>query len=264
MNKLKQLRIILSSSLGLRFSPVRQTNCRPLRILRSALSGLLCWGVLTTVLNAQGDADEPQNLSGSRKEELSLAPSTVAVQPVAADEEIRQRLQSVMEAAGWFNAPVVKVVDGVVFLDGRADTVEIKKWAGDLVRNTQDMVAVTNRIEVAGASAWDFSRARSGLSGLSREFDRSLPLIIFTLWILVLSAGAGWLTARLECAFGQGGGRFIQLGRNPGETGPPGQAGGGGGKPSEGRDQRPTCRQRQRRHQGLSKRSQKKMSHEQR
>jgi len=152
--------------------------------------------VLTTVVSAQGDATEPQNPSAPQKEEPSLAPTTVAVQPVADDEEIRHRLQSVMEATGWFNAPVIKVVDGVVFLKGRADTDEIKKWAGDLARNTQDVVAVANRIEVTEASAWDFSGARSGLSGLSRDFARSLPFILVALFILVLSAGAGWLTAR--------------------------------------------------------------------
>jgi len=223
VNKLKQLRIILSSSLGLRFSPVRQTNCRPFRILRSALSGLLCWGVLTMVLNAQGDADEPQNLSGSRKEELSLAPSTVAVQPVARDKvEIRKRLPGINEATGWFNTPEIEVVDDVVFLDGRADRYEVKKWVVELAgRNTQDVVAVANRIEVSHASAWDFSGAWYGLAGLSRDVVRSLPLIIFALLILVLSAGAGWLVARLECAFGQGGGRSIQLGRNSGETAAP-------------------------------------------
>ncbi len=160
------------------------------------LPGLLCWSVLTTVVSAQGDATGPQNQLLPQKEELSLAPTTVAVQPIADDEEIRKRLQSVMEATGWFNAPEVQVVDGVVFLNGRADTDEIKKWAGDLARNTQDVAAVANRIEVSQPSAWDFSGAWSGLSGLSRDVIRSLPFIVVALLILVLSAGAGWLTAR--------------------------------------------------------------------
>jgi len=145
---------------------------------------------------AQGDASGPHDPPAPKSEELSLAPAKVAVQPIAQDEEIRKRLQSVMEATGWFNAPGVKVVDGVVFLSGRADSDETKKWAGDLARNTQDVVAVANRIEISQPSAWDFQGAWGGLSGLSRDFIRSLPFVVVALFILALSAGAGWLTAR--------------------------------------------------------------------
>jgi len=161
-----------------------------------AFSGFLSWSALTTPGSAQGDATGLHNQLLPQKEELSLAPAKVAVQPIAHDEEIRQRLQSVMKATGWFNAPEVQVVDGVVFLSGRAETDEIKTWAGDLARNTQDVAAVANRIEVSQPSAWDFSRARSGLSSLSRDFIRALPFVVVALFILALSAGAGWLTAR--------------------------------------------------------------------
>jgi len=85
----------------------------------AALSGSLWWSALITTVVAQGDAPGPQNLPAPKKEEPSLAPATVAVQPLAHDEEIRQRLLSIMEATGWFNAPQVQVVDGVVFLNGR-------------------------------------------------------------------------------------------------------------------------------------------------
>jgi len=145
---------------------------------------------------AQGDAIGPQNLPAPMEEELSLAPAKVAVQPIAHDEEIRKRLQSVMDATSWFIAPQVQVVDGVVFLSGRAESDEIKKWAGDLARNTQDVVAVANRIEVSQPSPWDFRGARSGLSGLSHDVIRSLPFLVVALLILALSAGAGWLTTR--------------------------------------------------------------------
>ncbi|MEO7298633.1 MAG: mechanosensitive ion channel family protein [Verrucomicrobiota bacterium] len=192
----KQLWSKLHSSLWSLHSRLRQATCRHPRVLRAALSGFLWWGALTTPVMAQGDTDAPQKPPAPKKEELSLAPAKVAVQPIAHDEEIRQRLQSVMEATGWFNAPEVKVVDGVVFLSGRADSDEIKKWAGDLARNTQDVVAVANRIEVLQPSAWDFSGARSGLSGLARDFIHSIPFLVIALFILALSAGAGWFTAR--------------------------------------------------------------------
>ena len=127
---------------------------------------------------------------------LSLAPAKVDVNPVARDEEIRQRLQRVLDATEWFTAPQVQVKEGVVFLNGQAKSAELKKWAGDLVRNTQDVVAVVNRMEVAVPSIWDFSPAWSGLMALWRDFIHSLPFFGFALIILALSIGAGLLATR--------------------------------------------------------------------
>jgi small-conductance mechanosensitive channel len=130
------------------------------------------------------------------KEDLSLAPAKVDVKPLARDEEIRQRLQSVLDATEWFTAPDVRVEQGVVFLKGRVASDDLKKWAGDLARNTQDVVAVANRMEVAEPSIWDFDSAWQGLRGLWRDILRSLPLLLIGLLILGLSVGAGLLAAR--------------------------------------------------------------------
>jgi len=130
------------------------------------------------------------------KEDLSLASAKVDVKPVARDEEIRQRLQNVLEATDWFTTPEVRVEEGVVFLKGRVASDELKKWAGDLARNTQDVVAVANRMEVAEPSMWDWGPAWQGLRVLWRDFLRSLPLLFLGLFILGLSVGAGLLAAR--------------------------------------------------------------------
>ena len=97
------------------------------------------------------------------KEDLTQAPATVDVKPVARDEEISTRLQKVLDATGWFVDPQVRVEEGVVFLNGRTETDDLKKWAGDLARNTQDVVAVANRMEVLEPAVWDFSPAWDGL-----------------------------------------------------------------------------------------------------
>ena len=44
----------------------------------------------------------------------------------------------------------------------RVESDELKKWAGDLARNTQDVVAVANRMEVPDPPVWDFRPASSG------------------------------------------------------------------------------------------------------
>jgi small-conductance mechanosensitive channel len=131
-----------------------------------------------------------------RKEELTPAPTKVEVQPLARDEEIRKRLLGVLEATEWFTNPKVRVDKGVVFLSGTAPTEELKTWASNLARNTQDVVAVANKMEVAQPSALDFAPAWDGLIGLWRDIIRILPWIIFGLIVLLLSGLIGWLTSR--------------------------------------------------------------------
>lgn len=160
-------------------------------------AGFIC--ALQSSLAAQppGPVDDNRpKAKAPEKEELAPAPAQVDVRPVARDEEIRARLQSVLDSTGWFATPRVDVQDGVVFLNGTAETEELKKWAGDLARSTQDVVAVANRLEVREPSVWDFEPAWNGLITLWRDFIRSLPFFLFGLLVLALSAGAGVLAAR--------------------------------------------------------------------
>lgn len=167
-------------------------------ILTLAMIGLVgCAATSSLMAQAPSDgAAGPPRVSNAEKEDLAPAPATIDVNPVARDEEIRKRLQSVLDATGWFNDPRVEVREGVVFLNGRAESDELKRWAGDLARNTQDVVAVVNRLEVLEPSVWDFGPAWSGVLILWRDVIRSLPFFLFGLLILTLSAGAGVLATR--------------------------------------------------------------------
>lgn len=173
----------------------------PLYYRRNVRAALLAFAlcVLSGTAVAQDPidkADLPKKLPAPGKEDLSPAPAKVDVKPVARDEEIRKRLQSVLDATGWFTDPQVRVEEGVVFLNGRTETDELKKWAGDLARNTQDVVAVANRMEVPEPSVWDFGPAWGGLLVLWRDFIRSLPFIAFGLLVLSLSVGTGVVATR--------------------------------------------------------------------
>jgi small conductance mechanosensitive channel len=167
-------------------------------------TAVLCVAVSPSVAPAQPQAAspaQPQSVPDAKKEELSAAPPTVDVRPTALDEEIRARLQSVLEATGWFVQPQVRVDQGVVFLNGRTETEELKRWAGDLARNTQDVVAVANRMTVLEPSVWDLGPAWSGLATLWRDFIRSLPFFLVGVLILALSAMAGVMATRGAKAF---------------------------------------------------------------
>ncbi len=172
-------------------------------ILRLLLLSSVCGSLASTVVAQEpvGNAGELQKPSISTNEEISLAPAKVDVKPVARDEEIRTRLQSVLEATDWFTDPNVRVEEGVVFLNGLVESTDFKKWAGDLARNTQDVVAVVNRMEVLETPVWDFRPTWNGLLVLWRDFVRSLPFVAFGLLILALSAVAGVLATRGARAF---------------------------------------------------------------
>jgi len=163
-----------------------------------ACIGCAVWG-LAAAAGVQGEprggAPAPTPFSATTAD-IAAGPTTLSIEPVAHDAAIRDRLKSVLEATGWFEEPHVRVEDGVVFLSGPAKSAELKKWAGDLVRNTQGVAAVANQMEVTLASAWDFSAARSGLSGLGQDIAGALPLVMFGLLILALAGVAAWLSAR--------------------------------------------------------------------
>jgi small conductance mechanosensitive channel len=169
---------------------------------RPVLRVVVLWALCSTLASAVmaqvpgGRGGEPAPRSPSGEEELSPAATKVEVNPVARDEEIRTRLHSVLTATDWFSDLQVRVEHGVVFLSGRAESDELKKWAGDLARNTRDVVAVANRMQVPEPSAWDFRPALTGLLALWRDLIRSLPFVAFGLLILAMSAGAGLLTTR--------------------------------------------------------------------
>jgi len=177
------------------------TRIKP--VLQALLLGAAC-SVLSLTVMAQeplSKSGEPHKVAAPAKEELASAPTKVDVNPVARDEEILKRLQNILDATNWFTDPQVLVEEGVVFLKGQVESEELKKWAGDLARNTQDVVAVVNRMEILEPPVWDFRLASRGLLTLWREFILSLSFIVFGLLILALSMGAGMLTAGVAGAF---------------------------------------------------------------
>jgi small-conductance mechanosensitive channel len=120
-------------------------------------------------------------------------PGKVEVQPVARDDEIRQRISDILDATGWFGEPTVIVQEGIVFLKGTTENDDSKQWAGNLAKNTEGVVAVVNQIEVAPTTVWDFDPTFQVLSDVARGFVRLLPLIVVAVVVIALS----WSLARL-------------------------------------------------------------------
>ncbi|MCA9130259.1 MAG: mechanosensitive ion channel [Planctomycetales bacterium] len=143
------------------------------------------------------DVSEQEVASIEETKEDLKAPTEVDVVPLAEDFEIEDRLLKILEATTWFSRPRVKVDEGVVFLSGQTQTPEHKLWAGDLARNTQDVVAVVNRINVAEKPIWDLSPAWKEILKLTREAVQILPLLGIAVLLLLLTWLASGLAVRL-------------------------------------------------------------------
>jgi len=165
---------------------------RPARLLCAAF---LCCAVFTfTFVAAQplaGIDGSPE--AAKAPDGKPEAPGKVEVQPVAKDNQIRQRLADILETTGWYGEPNVTVRDGIVFLKGTTENDESKLWAGNLARNTEGVVAVVNQIEVAPTTIWDFDPTFQVLNELARGLVRILPLIVVALVVITIS----WILAKL-------------------------------------------------------------------
>jgi len=137
--------------------------------------------------------DEPPQAETPTAEEQTAAPEQVDVEPSVQDEQIDARLTRILQATGWFSDPTVEVQEGVVFLDGRTQSADQRDWAGNLARNTQDVVAVVNRIQIVPGPVWDFSPAWAEMRTLWRGAVQSIPVLVFGTAVLLLS----WWLARL-------------------------------------------------------------------
>ena len=139
---------------------------------------------------------QAQNQTGTTETEETAAPERVDVEPVADDSQIRDRLARILTATEWYESPQVEVNDGVVFLSGSTGTIDHKRWAGDLARNTQDVTAVVNRIEVFDPDIWDYQPAFTGLQELWRNIMSAVPFLIFGIVVLVIFWGISVVIAK--------------------------------------------------------------------
>ncbi|MBI2826321.1 MAG: mechanosensitive ion channel family protein [Planctomycetia bacterium] len=113
------------------------------------------------------------------------------MRPQARDEEIQRRLERILKATGWFEDASIAVNEGVVFISGRTEVDQYKKWASELAQSTQDVVAVVNRVEVGRPKhTWNFDPALASLDEMWFGLVHSLPFVVLSLIIILAALGA--------------------------------------------------------------------------
>ncbi|MCM2369774.1 mechanosensitive ion channel domain-containing protein [Aporhodopirellula aestuarii] len=181
----------------------RPNTCDPASRLRRTRIFSLAITMLIVSLNcvtpirnssAQDAGDEPGLLD---PEETPIeTPEKVEVEPVAVDEDISVRLSNIFNATNWFEQVEVSTDEGVVFLNGIADTEQHRQWAERVAQRTSDVVAVVNQIEVAQHSVWDVGPAIAQLRTLGRDFVQLIPLLIIGAFVILVS----YLLAKLSAS----------------------------------------------------------------
>jgi small conductance mechanosensitive channel len=121
----------------------------------------------------------------------------VAVTPDVRDSEIADRLRRILVASEWFSSLAVSVREGIVFIDGQAETEERKDWARQLALRTEGVVAVVNRIEVNPKISWDLNPTWREIERLANRVQWVAPLAVVSLLILLLA----WIASRGVAAF---------------------------------------------------------------
>lgn len=130
--------------------------------------------------------EQPVKASDSKETPLEVS-GKIDVKPTTRDDEIRDRLEKILKATGWFTNSSVHVVDGVVFLNGSTKMEDYKTWAGNLARNTQGTAAVVNKIVISKPPIWNFGLIFGKLQEELRRIIWALPSIIAGMIILFVA-----------------------------------------------------------------------------
>lgn len=147
-------------------------------------------------LRATQPAKQREQAAGQARLETTAA--SVGIQPMS-DGEIQARIQRILTASEWFERVHVEVREGIVFLEGTADSEVSRQWAADMSRRVEDVVAVVNNMALSHAMSFDVDRSvrhvSQSLRQLWRDFLARLPLIFVGGLILVITTGVDHLAA---------------------------------------------------------------------
>lgn len=151
--------------------------------------------LVATALSGHAFGQESEKSETSSNEPVSTTPNTVAVDDVSPDSAIVNRLTGILEASEWFENIEVKSDQGFVSISGTASSDEHSQWAERIASRTQDVIGVSNKIEVN--SKIDFGQSMSvvakSLNKLYRDFLLRLPFLIAGLVVIILT----WVAAHV-------------------------------------------------------------------
>lgn len=169
----------------------------PGKLLAAARRAALLAPVLCAVLCAAAPTAYAQEVVEQPATELIQNDSAVGVDEVPGDDRIRDRLQRIYAATGWYQDLDVRVEEGVVFLNGVCASEDQCEWATNLARRTEGVVGVANRMTIDAELDWNVAPAWQTLEQLARDVAGRLPLLLIGVLVLLLTLVVAWLTRRV-------------------------------------------------------------------
>ncbi|MCA9233973.1 MAG: mechanosensitive ion channel [Planctomycetales bacterium] len=166
-----------------------------------ALWGWFAGPATTGIAQAQPNVKAEGETADATIDDPVTAPEQVVVVPDAEDDQIAERLERILKATEYFRSPEVRVDQGVVFLSGRTSSEDHRQWARQMATNTQDVVAVVNRIEVDDPSLLDFSPAWKQLRTMARSVIQGTPTFLVAVLLFMLSVLGARLASRMTDRF---------------------------------------------------------------
>ncbi len=134
--------------------------------------------------------DSTEALSDS---DISLNQQVIQVNDVIKDQDIKNRLQSIILASQWITDFAIEVNEGIVQFEGHTYKEAHREWAESVANKTNGVVAVINKIEVRTQQEWNLQPAADEAKSLFMKLVRSLPTIATGVVILIIT----WLLAKM-------------------------------------------------------------------
>lgn len=160
-----------------------KTAAHPL--LRILIATLCLGGILSFHAYAQPLSPE-ENAQDHGTSQTTQVAQQIKVRSTTSDQAIDLRLTDILQATGWFSEVTVDVDKGIVFLDGRTETEEYRRWAEETASKILDVAAVVNRIQVSQRSPWDLSPVIGEIQKMWNTVLRNIPRFVMAIGVLCI------------------------------------------------------------------------------
>lgn len=185
---------------------------RPSRFCRASdvLFAVVVWLVLAfvSVSTFAADAPEPdpaktdsplvETRTAAELPEKRKIPTSreVELRPDESDRQIRTRLTRIAKSQEVFKGIQIAVREGIVDLSGKVEEASISKSFSALAERVEGVIGVIDRIEVTDVKKTGLRLAQAEFSDLVKKFFRSIPYILSSFVILLLTLGLGYACLR--------------------------------------------------------------------
>jgi len=110
---------------------------------------------------------------------------TTDIHDIESDDMINQRITRILKASEWFYELDVQTNSGIVTLNGKTLETSHKDWAEKISGQTENVVAVINKLVIAKPNPWSLTPIADQAKHLVAISVKHTPTIVISLLILI-------------------------------------------------------------------------------